>query len=60
MDKMVSAKGFIPEISSLKGLSVADVFICLQLFREGETFILESNNSIYLGHKIKASLLNPN
>ena len=58
MDKMVTASGFMQELGALTYLPVANVLYAYNT-PYGETLILESNNTIYLGEKMEDSLINP-
>ena len=57
--KSVSASGFSSSLPTMHNLPIANVSYAYDT-PEGETFILEVNNSIYLGKDMEDSLLCPN
>ena len=58
MDKLVTATGFSLDLGSLPNLPVSNVLYDYDT-ADGDTIILESNNSIYLGDQMQDSLMNP-
>ena len=56
--KTVTATGFSTSLGSLKDLPIAHVLYAYDS-HDGETIILEHNNTIYLGEDLQDSLANP-
>lgn len=57
--RSVNAHGFSSSLSSLKNLPIANVLYAYDT-HDGETFLLEVNNAIYMGSDMEDSLLCPN
>ena len=58
VDKFVTAGGFSASLGTLPDLPIANVLYAYDN-DNGNTFILECNNSIYLGNQMNDSLMNP-
>ena len=56
--RTVTARGFASSLPTIENLNIANVAYAYDA-PSGETFILEVNNSIYLGDLMDDSLLNP-
>jgi hypothetical protein len=58
VDKFVTAGGFSASLGTIRDLPIANVLYAYDT-EEGKTFIIECNNSIYLGDRMDDSLVNP-
>ena len=56
--KVVNASGFSPSLGSLSNLPIVNALYAYDTY-DGQTFILENNNAIYLGNQMTDSLINP-
>ena len=56
--KVVNATGFTPSLGSVQNLPIAHVLYAYDS-ANGEVYLLECNNSIYLGEEMVDSLVNP-
>ena len=56
--RSVTATGFLPSLGSVSNLPIANVLYAYDTV-DGQVFILESNNAIYLGADMDDSLQNP-
>ena len=58
VDKFVTAGGFSASLGTIPDLPIANVLYAYDN-PDGDTFIIECNNSIYLGDRMEDSLANP-
>ena len=56
--RSVTANGFSPSLGNLENLRIANVLYAYDM-NDGNTILLENNNTIYMGHNMTDSLLNP-